>query len=83
MNDKNNREIKDRNKINLDYISNSTILCKIDNNYYYYNTMDKKRENFQENFNLYSIDGSRNLKSLINLNKNYEEFLYSLERQEN
>jgi hypothetical protein len=76
--DNNNIEIKDKNKISLDYTNNSYILCVRDNRYCYYNTDDKIIYDLYDHYNLFSIDGSQSLNTLNNLKNEYDEFIYNI-----
>lgn len=77
--DKNNIQIKEKNKITLDFKHNSNILCIKDNKYCYYNTDNKKiydLSDLSDSNNILSIDGSRSLETLSNLKNVYDEFIY-------
>ena len=75
--DNNNNEIKDKNKINLDYLINKNVLC-LNNFYYYFNTYNKKIFDFNNNFNFMSVDGTNSLSTLNNLKNIYENFDYNI-----
>ena len=69
-------EIKDKTEITLNFTNNSNILCVKDNEYCYYNTETKKIYDFNDDYNLISVDGSCSLDTLNNLKNIYDEFLY-------
>jgi hypothetical protein len=76
--DNDNNEIRDKNKMTFDYTSHTNILCIIDNKYCYYNTDNKVIHEFNDYFNILSIDGSRSLETLSQLKNKYNEFLFKL-----